>query len=56
MNMFMDYDVRSGKINYPPDIRRALEKLDSLLQGIAPNTNIINSELDNFDLEAGDID
>lgn len=45
MNMFMDYDVGTGKINYPDDIRATLEKLGGLLQGIPPNKRILDSEL-----------
>lgn len=46
MNMFMDYDIGTGKINYPDDIKAALEKLNSLLQGIQPNMLDSNSELE----------
>jgi len=55
MNMFMDYNVSSGKIRYPSDIKRALTKLNSLLQGIEPNSNIINSELDGGTINDSDL-
>jgi len=55
MNMFMDYNVASGKIRYPSDIKRALTKLNSLLQGIEPNSNIINSELDGGTIDDSDL-
>jgi hypothetical protein len=47
MNMYMQYDVATGKIQYPPDIKRALEKLSRMLQGMPPNTKILESELTN---------
>jgi len=55
MNIFMDYNVVSGKISYPEDVKRALERLNGLLQGIRHNTNIIDSELDNGGIDAGDL-
>jgi len=55
MNMFMDYDIWTGKVNYPDDIKVALEKLGAMLQGMAPNTKIIMSELTTDNVEVNDL-
>jgi len=55
MNMFMDYDTWTGKVNYPDDIKVTLEKLGAMLQGMAPNTKIIMSELDTDNVEVNDL-
>jgi len=55
INMFVDYNVTTGKIRYPKDIIKTLEKLSSLLQGVPPNTLVIESELDNLDIEDKDL-
>lgn len=55
MNMFMDYDIYTGKVKYPDDIKRALEKLGLMLQGISSNTRILESELDSSDIEIKDM-
>ena len=49
MNMFVDYDIASGKINYPDDIKQAITKLSVLLQGLTDNNNILDSVFVNDD-------
>jgi hypothetical protein len=55
MNMFMDYDVNTGKVIYPNDIRVALSKLNVLLQGIKPDASMADIELVNTDIDVGDL-
>jgi len=43
MNMFVDYDIGTGKINYPADISAAIKKLNVLLQGLTDNSKIMDS-------------
>lgn len=39
-NLYLDYDIHTGKINMPEDIKRAVDKLDKLLSGKVVNDNI----------------
>lgn len=51
----MDYDISSGKIKYPDDIKKSLEKLSMMLQGMPSNTIIADSELETSDIVASDM-
>jgi len=45
-NLYMDYDLRTGKLNMEPGIKRKVELLDDLLMGkTTSNQKIIDSEL-----------
>lgn len=39
-NMFMNYDIKTGKLIIPDDIERILQKLDIYLTGRTENTKI----------------
>jgi len=39
-NLFLNYNIETGRIIIPDDISRTIKKLDMLLQGKITNTNI----------------
>jgi len=45
-NIFLDYDVNTGKLNVPDDINRTVTKLDLMLQGKTTNTVMQDLVLD----------
>lgn len=45
-NIFMDYNIWTGKLNVPKSIEKSANKLDTLLQGKLVNDKIENSILD----------
>ena len=55
MNMYMDYDVNTGKVRYPDDIRKALKALNELLQGMLPDDTIAEAEFVNTDIDINDL-
>lgn len=50
-NLFMEYDVYSGKIMQSTKKKRTLSKLNNQLQGRDANADILNSILVNDDVE-----
>jgi len=55
LNLFVDYDLTTGKVKYPDDIQRALNKLNLMLQGVSPDIKIVNSLLDSGDVDKADV-
>jgi hypothetical protein len=49
INLFMDYNISTGKINQTNQKKRTLNKLNNLLQGRDVNTDLIEAELVNDD-------
>jgi len=50
LNLFLNYNVDTGRINHPSDLERRLKKLNNLLVGRqSENTNILESELTSID-------
>lgn len=44
-NLFMDYDIRTGKLKIPHDVKEKIMRLDSLLIGKEkPNSRIIEED------------
>lgn len=48
-NLFMNYDLFSGRLQIPKNIKRTITKLDKLLQG-----KTTNAKVETFDLEEVD--
>lgn len=55
MNLFMDYDVHTGKVVCPKELAPGLSKLSALLQGIPTNNNIAEAEFEVSDISEKDV-
>lgn len=48
-NLYMNYDVNSGRLIIPKDIERSIEKLDIMLRGRMENAKIETFEVEDVE-------
>jgi len=55
LNMFVDYDVATGRIRYTEEMKETLKLLGDMLQGVKPDQSLADLELGSGEVSDRDL-